>query len=264
VLGFPCGIQRNQLLEWGRYHVALYDWVALKHATISEVAMEGGGFTLLDSAGGLYRSAGVILALGTEHQLPDLPDIMAYAGRSIWHCPECDGFKCCDKEIAVIGHDRGSAEMALGTLTWSKKVTLCTNGQPLNLDEECFHKLHAAGIRIATEKVTRIVGDPAEGTLEAFALAGGMTIRAQGAFVNPDPPAPHPLLAKLPLALHKDRWILVNHRMRTNIPRCYAAGDIVAYAQTQLSVAMGTGATAAIGLHKELLPDDLRLSGHEW
>ena len=123
VLGFPCGIQRDQLLEWGRDHVARYDCVALKHATVLEVTMDDSGFGLLDSEGCLCRSKGLILALGTEHPLPGLPDIMAYAGRSVWHCPECDGYKCCAKEIVVIGHDRGSAEMALGILTWSPKVT---------------------------------------------------------------------------------------------------------------------------------------------
>jgi thioredoxin reductase len=64
--------------------------------------------------------------------------------------------------------------------------------------------------------------------------------------------------------LVKDRWIKTDYRMRTNIPRCYAAGDVVAQAQTQLSVAMGTGATAAIWLHKELLPPALCLSDRDW
>jgi len=189
---------------------------------------------------------------------------MEYAGRSIWHCPECDGYKCLDKDIVVIGRDRGSAEMAMSVLTWTRTVKILTLGETLEMDEECFAKLSGAEIEIIREPAVKILGDRAEGILEGFEFAGGRRIAVQGAFVNSEPTPPHPLLAKLPLALHKERWIVVNHRMRTNIPCCYAAGDIVAHAQTQLCVAMGTGATAAIGLHKELLPTSRCLSGHEW
>jgi thioredoxin reductase len=101
--------------------------------------------------------------------------------------------------------------------------------------------------------------------LEVEKESGGVeVIAAYGAFANEGCTVPDELLGQLPLELHKGRWVKVDHRMRTNIPRCYAAGDIVANAQTQLSVAMGTGATAAIWLHKELLPAELCLSGREW
>jgi thioredoxin reductase len=72
------------------------------------------------------------------------------------------------------------------------------------------------------------------------------------------------LLRQLPLEFQNDRWIQVDHRMRTNIPCCYAAGDIISNAQTQLSVAMGTGATAAIWLHRELRLPGQTLREPDW
>jgi thioredoxin reductase (NADPH) len=264
VLGFPSGIQRNQLLEWGAAHVAKYQCVCIQHATVCEVARADGGYSLIDTEGQSYGARGLILAMGVEHLMPDIPDIMAYAGRSLWHCPECDGYKCMEKSIAIIGHDRGSAEMALSVLTWAKKVTLCPNGQLINLDAESVEKLHNAGVDVIEQRIRSVRGDREEGLVEALEFDGHPALEITGAFINADPAPPHPLLTKLPLKLHKDRWIVVNHRMRTNLPRCYAAGDIVAHAQTQLAVAMGTGATAAIGLHQELLPSTHCLSGHEW
>jgi thioredoxin reductase len=100
--------------------------------------------------------------------------------------------------------------------------------------------------------------------IEGFELEGGTRVEAFGAFANYPCDVEEGLLKQLPLEFHKERWVKVDHRMRTNISRCYAAGDIVANAQTQLSVAMGTGATAAIWLHKELLPPEKCLSGREW
>jgi thioredoxin reductase len=274
VLGYPAGIHRNQLLDWGRSHVDLYDCIQTQKATICSIRMEGpmegeqggsqGLFVLADTDGETYRARGLILAPGVEYELPDIPDVIAYAGHSIWHCPECDGYKTLGKKVVVIGNGRGSAEMALGLTVWSHDVTLCTNGEKPSLDEEARNKLKAAGIRTIEERITRIRGNAEEGILESFELEGGGKLDAFGAFANLPCKPPVDLFKQLPLELVKDRWIKTDHRMRTNIPRCYAAGDVVAYAQTQLSVAMGTGATAAIWLHKELLPPQLCLSEREW
>jgi thioredoxin reductase len=275
VLGFPSGIHRNQLLDWGRAHVAKYECVQMKRTTVVRIAQEAGGeeppFVLTDDEGEVYRSRAVILATGIEYLLPEIPEILTFAGHSVWHCPECDGYKCLGKKIVVIGNDAGSAEMALNVSIWADEVTLCMNGKEPEMDGEARGKLKAANIRVVKGKVRRIVGDGSEGAegmlvgLEVEKESGGVeVIAAYGAFANEGCTVPDELLGQLPLELHKGRWVKVDHRMRTNIPRCYAAGDIVANAQTQLSVAMGTGATAAIWLHKELLPAGLCLSGREW
>jgi len=267
VLGFPAGIHRNQLLDWGRAHIAKYDSVQLLRTTIASIAQQDSTFVLASTDGQTFAAKGLILAPGIEYLLPDIPDIFDYAGHSIWHCPECDGYKCQGQKIVVIsgpGTGRGSAEMALGLAIWTDDITLCTNGTDAELDPEAATKLAAAGIPVVNEKITRILGNPDDGQIEAFVLANGRQLPAAGAFANQGSDSPEELLKQLPLDMYQGRWVNVDYRMRTNIARCYAAGDIVAHAQTQLSVAMGTGATAAIWLHKELLPQNLCLSGRDW
>ena len=234
--------------------------------TIRQVEGDGGAklFEVLDEEGETFRSKGLILALGVEYTLPEIEGIFSYAGKTIWHCPECDGYKTVGKKIVVIGADRGSIDMALTTTIWTKDVTLCTNGAEIELDSECDEKMRGVSIRVVREKIVGVLGDAEEGKLEGFAMEGGERLLADGAFFNSPCKSPEGLLKQLPLKLLKDRWVVVDHRMRTNIPKCYAAGDIVADAQTQLSVAMGTGATAGIWLHKELLPAGICLSGREW
>src|SRR4051812_8188887 len=46
VLGFPSGIHRNQLLDWGRAHIAKYDSVQLPRTTIVSIAQQDGNFVL--------------------------------------------------------------------------------------------------------------------------------------------------------------------------------------------------------------------------
>jgi thioredoxin reductase len=264
VLGYPAGIHRNQLLDWGRAHVAKYDCVTILRRTIQHLARDGEQFVLTDADGVAYRGRGLILANGIEYLLPDIPDVLDYAGISLWHCPECDGFKCIDREIVVIGNDKGSAELALGITVWTTKVSICTHGKPPAWDKEATGKLKVKGIRVYTSRILRIVGNREEGMLEGFNLEDNTELKAAGAFANEGCDTPDELVTQLPLEMHRNRWVKVDHRMRTNLPRCYAAGDIIANAQTQLSVAMGTGATAAIWLHKELLPEELCLTDRGW
>jgi thioredoxin reductase (NADPH) len=240
--------------------VAMYECVQMRHATVRGIEQSGDLFVLHDETGGTHQSRGLILAMGVEYLLPDIPGILAYAGRSIWHCPECDGYKCRGKKIAVMGTGVGSAEMALGLSIWSDEIILCVNGAESELTREALEKLRAAGIAVVPQKIRGLAGNLEEGQLEAIEFEDATRRTVYGAFANEGCGTPDELLAQLPLELHKGRWVKVDHRMRTNIPRCYAAGDLIAFAQTQLSVAMGTGATAAIGLHKELLPEALRLS----
>jgi thioredoxin reductase len=265
ILGFPAGIHRNQLLDWGRTHVAQYECVHIRHATVRALCNKGDLFELTDANGESYQARGLIIAPGVDYDLPhDVPDIYSYAGHSIFHCPDCDGYKFIDKKIVVVGNDRGSADMALGLSIWTKEITLCTHGEAPELDQDCERKLKAAGIGVVHRKIVRIQGNKGEGTLTGFELDDGKVLEAVGAFINIGCSLPEELFKQLPLELHKNRWIKVDHRMRTNIPRCYAAGDVIAFSQTQLSVAMGTGATAGIWLHRELMPEELCLADREW
>ncbi len=259
VLGFPAGIMRSQLLEWGLAHVGQYESVKFHHGRVERIAQKDGRFTLTDDGGAEFNAAGLILAMGMEYLLPELPHVYDYAGHSIYHCPECDGYKMRGKRVIVLGHSRGVAAMALALRIWTDKITICTHGQKGEFDAPCAAKLREQHIDIYEEPVTDLLGDHQCGVLGAVQLKGGRRIECAGIFVNLGSEPPTDLLCQLPLRLHKGQYVHVDYRQRTSLPRCYAAGDIVAFAQTQLSVAVGQGATAGIWLHKELLPDCYRL-----
>jgi thioredoxin reductase len=195
-----------------------------------------------------------------EYTLPPLEGVWSYAGHSIFHCPECDGYKARGKRVLVLGTGDGTAEMALRLKVWTDTITMCTNGEEPGMGPEAAGKLRAAGIRVETEMLRRLEGDPQTGAVAAAeAATRGLVCDVIFANLPCDPPTE--LYAQIGVKLHHGRWVLTDHRQRTNVPRCYAAGDIVAFAQTQLSVAMGQGATAGINLHLELLPEELRLRG---
>ena len=89
-----------------------------------------------DEGGDRYR---VALADGSEEEarfiliatgvIDDLPAIAGFDecyGRSLFHCPYCDGWEWRDRRIAVFGRARPECRLALGLKTWSADVVVCT------------------------------------------------------------------------------------------------------------------------------------------
>jgi hypothetical protein len=54
----------------------------------------------------------------------------------------------------------------------------------------------------------------------------------------------------IPLGLVQGGYVLVDHRMATNIPGIFAAGDIRCQSAMQVATATGDGFTAAISAYK--------------
>jgi thioredoxin reductase len=82
-----------------------------------------------------------------EYRCPALPGIAERWGRSVFHCPFCDGWEVRAKRLAVLDRGATGVHRALLLRTWSESVTLLTDG-PSELDSAEAQRLHAAGIPI--------------------------------------------------------------------------------------------------------------------
>ena len=81
-------------------------------------------------AGGAVRSRILVLAQGLRHGSAAAPGIEKLWGRSVFHCPFCDGWEVRDRPLAVHGNGPEAAESALFISNWSRDVVLCTDGPP--------------------------------------------------------------------------------------------------------------------------------------
>jgi thioredoxin reductase len=257
--GFPAGIGREQLLTWGRAQAGQYESVQFHSGLVTRLEQTTRGFRVHTTRGDTFEGRGAILATGEAHRLPDLPDIMAYAGRAIFHCPECDGYTARGKRLIVMGTGRATAGFAMKFKVWSDDLTLCTLGEDPNLDPEAQAKLERAGIPVVRDPVTAIDGDPATGALHGIILADGRTLPADVLFTNFACQAHSEIVADLDIETTDEGFIKVDKHKQTNITGLYAAGDASAPDHKQLSIAVADGATAAINLHYALLPEELRL-----
>ncbi|MGH9456272.1 MAG: NAD(P)/FAD-dependent oxidoreductase [Thermoanaerobaculia bacterium] len=201
---------------------------------------------------GTARGRRVLLAYGVRDELPDLPRFEEFYGRSVFHCPDCDGWEVRDRRIGVIGHGKRVAALALELLHWSDDITIFTDGEDRSLDAEQISKLAAVGIRIIEDPIEELVGE--EGVLEQVRLRSGEGFACDAIFFTLGVDRSCPLAEQAGCEVIERRPdVKVDEHNQTTVEGIYAAGDITAGSQLAIKAA-ADGAIAAIAINRSLLP----------
>ena len=104
---------------------------------------------------------------------PALEGLPALYGRSVFHCPYCDGWESRDRALAVYGRGKNGAGLALSLKTWSPDVTLLSNGHA-RLGPELQQVLATRRVAVDPSRIARL--DPRrrglDSRLPATASAG--------------------------------------------------------------------------------------------
>ena len=74
------------------------------------------------------RSRKLLLATGVVDNLPEIPGFRELYGRSVFHCPYCDGWELRDQPLAIYGRGARGVGLALELTAWSRDLVLCTDG----------------------------------------------------------------------------------------------------------------------------------------
>ena len=111
----------------------------------------------------------LLIATGVIDDLPAIAGFGDCYGRSLFHCPYCDGWEVRDRRLAAFGRGRHVAGLALGLKTWSEDVVVCTNGG--KLERRLRERLAANGVAVRTERIARL--DHEDGVLTSVAFASG-------------------------------------------------------------------------------------------
>jgi thioredoxin reductase len=117
------------------------------------------------------------------------------------------------------------------------------------LPEETLAPLRAAGVKIETARIERLVGK--DGHITAVQLAGGQSVACDALFAHP-PQRQVKLVQDLGLTLADDGTVQIDPmRRETSAPGIYAAGDLATRMQGAL-IAAAAGMQAAAMLNLEL------------
>ena len=214
-------------------------------------------FLICLEGGDRVTSRRVLLAIGIRDVWPDIPGLEGAYGVNAHVCPDCDGYDARDKKVIVIGNGRKAVGMALNLTTWTREIIICTNGRPPDLDEDYCAKLDALNIPLLTDPITRVTTDSRH--IHCVALENGMQLDAEKIFFTIGQYPADDLGVQLGCERDDEGRIVIDARGHTSVVNVYAAGDITPGPQLAIAAA-AEGATAALAIHKSLVPDERRLT----
>lgn len=247
------GIDPTEFLRLGRDELKSYETVKLLTIAASDARRMENGFEVTLSNGERAVTRKLLIATGVVDDLPKVPGLEMLYGRSVFHCPYCDGWEMRDQPLAVYGKGENGLGLALELILWSRDLVLCTDG-PSQLSAEDLERLAQHNIPVREEQILRLEGK--DGILEKIVFADGKAIKRRGMFFSTGQRQASELPEKLGCVFTEHGCVATGEYEATNIPGLYVAGDASRLVQFVI-VAASEGAQAAVAINKELMKEDL-------
>jgi thioredoxin reductase len=206
-----------------------------------------------------FNARRLLLATGLRDLTPDCPGFRDFYGASVHHCPDCDGYECRDKRVAVIGNGLETVGFTLGLLTWTNKLTLITGGAGHEIGPVDRKRLAAFDIQVRDQSITALEGDKGSKQLKRILFSNNDSMECEALFFNLGSEPASDLHEKVGCKLDPASGLIwVDPTQQTSVKGVFAAGDITPKSQLAI-VAAAEGAMAAVHIHESLIPADRKL-----
>ena len=248
------GLPPREFLAIARQELAQYETVHLRDLEVVAAECVDGRFQVTMANGEAATSRKLLLATGVVDNLPSIEGFRELYGRSVFHCPYCDGWEVRDQPIAIYGRGNRGIGLSLELTTWSRDLALCTDG-PAEIDEDERARLERNGVRIREERVARLEG--AEGTLERVVFEDGTHLNRRALFFTTGQWQRSNLSNQLGCEFNDKGTVRTGKYETTHLPGLYVAGD-ASRAVQWVVVAASEGAEAAFAINTDLTKEDLR------
>lgn len=245
------GIAPPSFNELGRAELPQYG-IELRRAGVTGAQRHDDHYTVSLTDGGEASGRYLLIATGVVDDLPGISGFDDCYGRSIFHCPYCDGWERRDRRLVAFGRGADVAGLALGLTTWSRDVVACTNGTRIHGHSRA--RLEANGVTVRTGRIDRL--DHEEGELRAVIFAGGERLERDALFFTTGQHPQSQLAISLGCTLTHKGTVRTGTLCDTNVPRVFVAGDASRDAQFVV-VAAAEGVKAAVAINKALQHEEL-------
>lgn len=227
-----------------------------RYADVDRVTGEKNNFTIHCEEGETLTARRIILAYGRRDNLPDVEGLLELYGTSVFHCPDCDGPSLDGQHAIVYGWTRGTAIHAMYLLTWAKSVVMLTDGHEPDLEPHAFAALSKYDIPVVQTPVRSMLSE--NGCMKGVELEDGTTIPATYFFFNLGSPPATDIGYQLGCDRDREKNLVVDRSQETTVKGVFAAGDIAGPPYLAVTAA-AQGVTAAITVHRSLLPPDMEV-----
>jgi thioredoxin reductase len=245
------GMRPADFLQAAREQLRPYG-VEFRQGSVVDAKRLGEGFEVRLDDGTARTSRKLLLATGMVDHVPAIPGMRELYGRSILHCPYCDGWEVRDRPLAVYGRGAKAASFALAMKTWSEDLVLCTDG-PTGLRPDALRRLQAARIAVRSDKMTRMEATGDSGLRIVF--VSGDALARHAVFLSTAYRQRSDLAEQLGCHFTHRGAVHSNSLQGTAVPGLYVAGDAARDVQL-IIVAAAEGAKAGFAIHKALQEED--------
>jgi thioredoxin reductase len=248
------GTPPDEFRQVARQQLAAYPNVEVRETRVESISNERGGFRVA-LTGETIATRRVLLCTGMVDEMLPVDGFRELWGRSIFQCPYCHGWEIQDRRWGYLARQAEAGHLLPFSLMlrgWTRDVVVFTGGA-VDVPAEARDRLQAAGVRLETAPVTRLIAG--DGGLESIELADGNAVPCDALFVHP-PQRQVDLVRALGVALDDHGYVRVDPVTReTSIPGVYAAGDLTVRMQSAILAAASAMQAAAMinaGLAMEL------------
>ena len=247
------GIAPDEFRAIAHRQLERYDTVEFWEGEVNDVARDSQNmFRVMLSDDRVELARKLLIATGVADQLPALPRIEEFWGKSVHQCPYCDGWELRGAPIAVYGKRSRGFEMARAMTAWTSDIVLCTDGAS---GLQATEKEHLArnGVELIEERIVELAGD--NGQLEAVVFKSGRRLSRRALFFDTPCVAQSQIARKLGCQITKKGGIRCGRYEATSVPGVFVAGNIIKDVQLAI-VAAAEGTRAAFGINRSLTRED--------
>ncbi|HHV18812.1 MAG TPA: NAD(P)/FAD-dependent oxidoreductase [Thermoanaerobacterales bacterium] len=187
-----------------------------------------------------YQAEAIILATGKLRDKIAIENLNKFEGQGVHYCVTCDGFFYKNKKVGILGYKDYAVHELSEITSYTKDVTLYTNGHELKVNYKSRQFLKENPIDVKKRPITSLEGD--NNGLNKIVFEHGEEKDIDGLFIAYSSASSIDFALKLGIAM-KDDFIMVDNRQKTNIEGLFAAGDCTG-GLAQVATAVGQGAVA--------------------
>jgi thioredoxin reductase len=236
-------------LRISREQLRTYPTVQYRIGDVIELLVSGSEFYARCADGAEFTASKALIATGLRDELPDIQGLAELFGKSVFHCPYCDGWEVQDQPLAAWGRGHSGVALARTLTNWSSNVALCADGE-YEFSAEDREELKRYQIVVRHERIARL--GSRNGTLEAIIFKDGPPLPRSALFFSTDNRLTSELAPKLGCRLSDKGFVVTNNCESRDVPGLYIAGD--ASGGTNMAVvAAADGAAAAIAINTVLI-----------
>lgn len=245
--GFPEGVGGNELAELFQKNAERFG-TRLEYDAATDVELTQHPF-LVKTYSKEYFAKALLITTGARSNKLNIPGENEFRGKGVSYCATCDGWFFKDKKVAVVGGGDSALEEAIFLTRYASSVTVIHRRDVLRAGA-ILQKRATENPRIQfvwDTVITRIEGNDGVEKIQLKNVKdqkeSDMVVNGVFVFIGH---TPNTELFKGQIELDDKGYVVVDNRLRTNVPGVFAAGEVCDPYYRQVITSAGMGAAAAI------------------